>query len=73
MEELVGVLTDDEDLLELIDMVERRRRRKIFRQRENHFQKWRDNEFVRRFRFSKDGVQFLLNQVAPLIESQTAR
>ncbi|KAJ8913125.1 hypothetical protein NQ315_006043 [Exocentrus adspersus] len=48
MEDLVGILTDDEDFIELIDLVVRQRRRKVFRQRENHFQNWNDTEFIKR-------------------------
>lgn len=73
MEGLLGILSDDEDILELVDIVGRQRARKVFRNRENHFQKWSDSEFLHRFRLTKHGVRFVLENIADEISHPTAR
>lgn len=65
--------TDDEEMLELVDVIERQRARKEFRPRENQFLKWNDVEFMRRFRFSKDGVRFILENITEEISHPTQR
>ena len=52
-------LTGDEDFVDLVEMLNLREPR-LFRQRPNNFQKWRANEFVNRFRFSKPVVRFII-------------
>lgn len=69
--QLIENLTDDEDILELIDIVQNRRRPRTFRKRENHFEKWNDAEFHQRFRFSEKGVRFILNLIEEDITSAT--
>ncbi|KAJ3653970.1 hypothetical protein Zmor_013188 [Zophobas morio] len=72
---LLGALTDDEDVLEVIEILEpaRMRRPKIFQLRENHFEKWNAGEFLKRFRFSKTGVRLILQQIQEQIKSPTER
>nr|CAI5825441.1 unnamed protein product [Callosobruchus analis] len=41
-------------MLELLDILNRRRARKRYRERINHFEKWNDEEFRQRFRLSKN-------------------
>lgn len=73
--EYAGVLSDDEDFLELVDLIQNRhlRRPKSFQNRSNHFEKWTDDEFLKRFRLSKNGVQFVLHQIMHLITLPTER
>lgn len=67
-------ITDDEDFAELIDVVQQPQRRpKVYRERENHFTKLNDTEFLKRFRFSKDGVAMICDQISNVIESPTER
>ncbi|KAJ8980223.1 hypothetical protein NQ317_010541 [Molorchus minor] len=69
MNEYLNVLTDEEDMLELIYCLERQRKRKIFRPRENHSNKWNDSEFVRRFRLTKNAVRFVLKQMMLFLQN----
>lgn len=71
--EYINDLTDDEDMLELIDVIDRQRSRKTFREREDHFTKWNDLEFVSRFRLSKNGVRFVLDRIENAIAHPTQR
>ncbi|KAG5866176.1 hypothetical protein JTB14_031028 [Gonioctena quinquepunctata] len=69
-------LSDDEDFGQLVHIVQndRIRRPQIFREREkNHFEKWIDEEFLKRFRLSKNGARFVLNQIEHLIAPPTER
>ncbi|KAL1500732.1 hypothetical protein ABEB36_006179 [Hypothenemus hampei] len=68
-------LSDDEDILELvnIELFQNVRAQKVFRIRENHFQKWNDTEFFQRFRLSKNGVRFVLTYIANDIAHPTER
>ncbi|KAL1492022.1 hypothetical protein ABEB36_012526 [Hypothenemus hampei] len=68
-------LSDDEDILELvnIELFQNVRTQKVFRIRENHFQKWNDTEFFQRFRLSKNGVRFVLTYIANDIAHPTER
>ncbi|KAK9739323.1 hypothetical protein QE152_g9082 [Popillia japonica] len=65
--------SEDEEMLELVDLIDRQRRRKVFRPRENQFEKWNDLDFIRRFRFSKDGVRFILENITDEILHPTER
>lgn len=56
-------LTDDEDFLELVELELFPRAVRNFRQRENHFLKWNNDEFVSRFRLSKETVQFIIQEI----------
>nr|CAI5847003.1 unnamed protein product [Callosobruchus analis] len=73
MEDLRGILTDDDDMLELLDILNRRRARKRYRERINHFKKWNDEEFRQRFRLSKQGVLFVLENITANISHPTQR
>lgn len=66
-------LTDDEDFLEVIEIVRHPRRPQVYRERPNHFEKWRDHEFMQRFRISKDSVRFVVDCVSEEIASKTNR
>nr|CAI5851842.1 unnamed protein product [Callosobruchus analis] len=55
-------ITDDEDFVEAIEILRNaRRRRKKYRDRIDHFLVWNDDEFIRRFRLSKQ--RFIVNQM----------
>lgn len=75
MENLLEILTDDEDILEVIDILQPRRLRrpKVYQPRTNHFEKWNDTEFLKRFRFSKNAVRFILEQIEDQIALPTER
>ncbi|XP_031334620.1 putative nuclease HARBI1 [Photinus pyralis] len=66
-------LTDDEDFLEVINIIGRRRAAKIYRHRDNHFTKWNDKEFLNRFRLSKDSVRFVIDLIQEEISHPTNR
>ena len=67
MNQLVGELTADEDILDLINELEPSRAKKKFRPRFDHFTKWNDSDLMKRFWLSKVAVQFLSNNIAELI------
>lgn len=70
--ENLGELTDDEDFVEAVEvLINARRHPKKYRDRMDHFVKWNDKEFVQRFRLSKQGVRFIINQVETQISSPT--
>ncbi|KAJ8928921.1 hypothetical protein NQ314_018447 [Rhamnusium bicolor] len=56
-------LTDDEDFLELVKLEAFPRAPRNFRNRENHFLKWNENEFRERFRLSKETVQLIVDEI----------
>lgn len=65
-------LTDDEDFVEAIEvLINARRQPKKYRDRIDHFVAWNDEEFLQRFRLSKPGVRFVINQVEAEISSPT--
>nr|CAH7729137.1 unnamed protein product [Callosobruchus chinensis] len=65
-------MSDDEDFVEAIEILRNaRRRRKRYRDRIDHFLLWNDDEFIRRFRLSKQGVRFVVNQIEAQIKSRT--
>ena len=47
------------------------RPRRIIRLRPNHFNEWKDSEFYKRFRLSKQTDFMVLNRITPLIENKT--
>lgn len=49
-------MTDDEDLIEFAVLIAFPKRKKIFRNRPDHFTALRDDEFIDRFRLSKTTV-----------------
>nr|CAH7737744.1 unnamed protein product [Callosobruchus chinensis] len=65
-------MSDDEDFVEAIEILRNaRRRRKRYRDRIDHFLLWNDDDFIRRFRLSKQGVRFVVNQIEAQIKSRT--
>lgn len=65
-------LTDDEDFVEVINVIRNvRRQPQNYRNRPDHFVIWNDDEFLNRFRFTKQGVRFITEQIAPQITSAT--
>lgn len=57
-------LTDDEDFLELFEIEAFPRAPRNFRQRENHFLMWNENEFRERFRLSKGTMGRIIDEIA---------
>ncbi|KAI4462287.1 dde superfamily endonuclease [Holotrichia oblita] len=71
MDDIYEQLTDDEDFVELIRIVENRRAPKPFMQRRDHFNIWTEQEF-RRYRLSKDTVRFVIHEILNKIANNTA-
>lgn len=72
--DLENELTDDEDFLELVNILqEGPRRRRVFRIRQNHFLQWNEQQFLMRFRLSKQTFRFILSEIEPLIALPTLR
>lgn len=70
--------TDDEneaedDFVQLAEFVAFSRQKKMIRKQPDHFQIWRDDEFLHRFRLKKDTVKFILYMIESKITSQTTR
>lgn len=63
MDQLIEILTDDEDIIELINIIDHPRAPRQFRNRENHFEKWNDMEFLTRFHSSKNSIHFILEKI----------
>ncbi|KAK7601909.1 hypothetical protein V9T40_009350 [Parthenolecanium corni] len=53
--------SSEEELIELAMIVACPRRAKIIRKRVNYYEKWRGDEFIARFRMSKETTRFVLN------------
>lgn len=64
MNALFEELTDDEDLLQILNGFLHPRRPQIFRNRPSHFEIWSDIEFKCRFRLEKRTVRFLIDQIS---------
>lgn len=64
------ILSDDE---EMIDIIERPRRPKTYRNRVDNFHKWDNIEFLNRFRITKECVTEILVQIEGLIAHPTNR
>lgn len=63
----------DDSLFELAELVAFPRQAKVIRERPDHFQTWRDDEFLQRFRLSKNTVKFLLDVIETKIALPTDR
>lgn len=63
----------DDDFVRLAVIVAFPRRAKVIRERPDHFQVWRDDEFLHRFRLNKNTVKFILNIIESKIASPTSR
>ncbi|KAJ8912380.1 hypothetical protein NQ315_014748 [Exocentrus adspersus] len=65
-------LTDDEDFVDIINMLRNvRRRPQNYRPREDHFLSWNEEDFIKRFRLSKNGVRYIVNLISDNIRSPT--
>lgn len=64
-------LTDDEEFLELVDHFLHQRIPQVYRDRPDHFLKWNENDFKKRFRLSKHVVNFITDSIAEVISSRT--
>ncbi len=64
-------LTDDEDFMDVAVIIAFPRRRKVIRPRPDHFTIWRNDEFVDRFRLSKNTTWFLIDRLRNTISSPT--
>lgn len=64
------ILSDDE---EVIQILEEPRQRKVFRNRPDHMNQWGEQEFIDRFRISKDSAMRILHEIEPLISYPTNR
>lgn len=72
MNEFYENLTDDEDFLGLVNAMNARRPR-TFRERPDQFTRWTDNEFLQRFRLTKNTVANIIESVSPAISSTSRR
>jgi hypothetical protein len=61
--DLVEILTDDEDILEYVEYIDRPRRPYIVRDRRDHFTEWDEYDFFVRFRLGKGIVQIILHRI----------
>ncbi|XP_018578523.1 uncharacterized protein LOC108916714 [Anoplophora glabripennis] len=73
MEELLEILSDEEDFLQLVNIIAHPRAPKTYRNRQNHFEIWNENEFIKRFRLSKNAVRFIIENIENQISSHTDR
>lgn len=72
---MIGNYESDTDtsLFELSCIVGFPRQAKTIRDRPDHFQVWRDNEFLQIFRLTKTTVKFILDVIETKIASPTDR
>lgn len=69
---LLMELTDDEEFVEVIDVLQNvRRQPQTYRRRQDHFLIWNEEDFRKRFRLSKQGVHFVIDQISDEIISPT--
>lgn len=71
MDNFYEQLTDEEDFIDMINLFVHRRYRPIIQERINYFQYYDDQDFIKRFRLSKQGTMFLINQIRNQIASPT--
>lgn len=64
-------LTDDEDFVQLINIVQRRNRPRVYKPRKDCFAYFNDDEFLERYRLPKDCVRSIINLLAIDISSTT--
>ncbi|KAL1488355.1 hypothetical protein ABEB36_014832 [Hypothenemus hampei] len=60
-------LTDDKDFLFAVKNIGYERTDRTFHQRTLQFEKWNDEEFLKRFRLSKNNVKFVTDQIRATI------
>lgn len=63
--------SDDDEFMEFVLLITFPRRRKVVRQRPDHFEMWRDHEFLERFRLAKNTVRFIVDKLRNAISSRT--
>lgn len=73
MNEFNEVITDDEDFLDLVGAVMHPKMPRTFRERPDHFTKWTENEFLQRFRLTKNTVAYISECIFPAISSPSRR
>lgn len=61
--ELLEILTNDEEVIDYFEYVDRPRRPYILRNRRDHFNEWDEYDFFDRFRLQKGTVQVLLHRI----------
>ena len=71
-EECFEVSDEDESILRYVRQMKRRKDR-VVRPRPNHFAIWDENEFINRFRLSKETVHMIIQQIQDTIRSPTER
>lgn len=64
-------LTDDEDFIDMINLNIPRHYRPVIQERINYFHYYDDQDFIKRFRLSKQGTRFIINQIRDQIASPT--
>lgn len=65
--------SSEEEVLELVLIVAGPRQAKVIRPRVNHYEKWRDEEFIARFWMSKETTRFVLDLIGEHIAHKTTR
>lgn len=75
MEEIIDlvdqIISDDEDNMDAINIVEAPRRLREFKNRPNHLEDWDDEQFIHRFRLSKMTVEMLFWQIEERLQRPT--
>jgi hypothetical protein len=71
MNQLFDISSDDEDIIDFVEHLERPRKRRRYQERKNHLDYWDDQEFYNRFRFSKPSVRRILEKIEEAIKSPT--
>lgn len=67
-------LTDDEDFVDVVEMLGNvRRKHPHFQERKNYFDILTDDEFIQRFRLSKQVSRFVIERIREQIMSPTDR
>ena len=63
--------SDDEDEIRFVERLGAIRKPRRYQQRKDHMAYWDNEEFYKRFRFSKQAVMFILEHVQEDIKSPT--
>ncbi|KAJ8933645.1 hypothetical protein NQ314_006410, partial [Rhamnusium bicolor] len=71
MDQLFDVSSDDEDIIDYVEHIERPRKARRYQERKNHINYWDDEEFYNRFRFTKPSVHLILEKIEDGIKSTT--
>ncbi|XP_050516612.1 putative nuclease HARBI1 [Diabrotica virgifera virgifera] len=65
--------SDDEEFLEVVEELLEPNRQRVYRTRENQFEKWDDTEFRNRYRMGKACVEQIVDMISEDISSNTNR